>query len=300
MRLLIATGYLVACLLWIYGPASSDQTDGIWWLVALGLLQPTFGALVGRWWAVPVPIALVPMSIPAGYGSGELPLWFGVMFLAAFAAPLVLGGVVARKFGAYYVRRNESRYVAVAGICIAVGLVALGAFLGLSSGRSAGFRGNSTVSEAKQFRGFPVFYAGRDVNGYELALVRRQSLGPMRKDQESFGFTYGTCEGGNDACNFPVEISNEPACSRNLAMYGPLSPVPHRARLRGAPAAFFEGGSRIEIQTGTTTVVIFAFSRREALEVARNLRGVNTPVGIGQVLPPPAPGALQGKVPCPR
>jgi hypothetical protein len=79
MRLLIATGYLVACLLWIYGPASSDQTDGIWWLVALGLLQPAFGVLVGRCWAVPVPIALVPMSIPAGSGSGELPLWFGVM-----------------------------------------------------------------------------------------------------------------------------------------------------------------------------------------------------------------------------
>ena len=97
MRLLIATGYLGACLLWIYGPASSDQSDGILWLVALCLLQPAFGALVGRWWAVPLPIALVPMSIPAGYGSGELPVWFGVMFLAGLAVPLVLGGVVARK-----------------------------------------------------------------------------------------------------------------------------------------------------------------------------------------------------------
>lgn len=69
-------------------------------------------------------------------------------------------------------------------------------------------------------------------------------------------------------------------------------------RVRGTTAAFFEGGSRLEIQTGTTTVVIFAFSKRKALAVAENLRGLNVPVSVGDRLPPPAPGAVEGTLPC--
>ena len=105
----------------------------------------------------------------------------------------------------------------------------------------------------------------------------------MRKNQWSVGFSYGTCDIGHGfdpgGCSLPVSISNEPACSRNLAMYGgALSAKPHLTRVRGTTAAFFEGGSRLEIQTGTTTVVIFAFSKRKALAVAKNLRGLNVPV----------------------
>jgi hypothetical protein len=164
---------------------------------------------------------------------------------------------------------------------------------------------NFSVEQARESHDFPVYYAGDEVNGYPLTAVNRSPLGPTRKNASSVVFTYGTCDvgGGFDAggCAMPVEISNEPACSRNLGMYGGgLGPDAHPRRLRGATAAFFEGGSRIEIQTGTTTVVIFAFSRREALEVARSLRGVNTPVEMGEALPPPAPGALEGNVPCPR
>jgi hypothetical protein len=118
------------------------------------------------------------------------------------------------------------------------------------------------------------------------------------------GFLYGSCElpRGEGGCSLPVSISNEPACSRNLSMYGQGfgSPSLHRTRIRGTEAALLEGGSHIEIQTGTTTVVIFAFSKRSALAVARSLRGVNVPVSESDSLPRPAPGALQGKVACPR
>ena len=112
---------------------------------------------------------------------------------------------------------------------------------------------------------------------------------------------FGTCEylrEQKSGCSLPVSVSNEPACSRNLAMYsGSLSPKPVVTRVRGTTAAFFEGGSRLEIETGTTTVVIFAFSKRKALSVARNLRGLNVPISASDPLPPPAKGALDGTVP---
>jgi hypothetical protein len=114
---------------------------------------------------------------------------------------------------------------------------------------------------------------------------------------------YGTCEipaGDEGGCSLPVSVSNEPACSRNLSMYGgALSPKAHLTRVRGTTAAFFEGGSRLEIQTGTTAVVIFAFSRSEALSVARNLRGLNVPVSETDRLPSPVPGAVDGTLRCP-
>ena len=81
---------------------------------------------------------------------------------------------------------------------------------------------------------------------------------------------------------------------------GSLSPKRDVKRVRGTTAAFFEGGSRLEIQTGTTTVVIFALSKRKALAVARSLRGLNADVSPREPLPPPARGALAGTVRCPK
>ena len=163
-------------------------------------------------------------------------------------------------------------------------------------------KGNFSVSEAKSYRGFPVFYPGESIDGHRLSAVSRDPLGPMRKNQESVLFSYGTCEiaaGQEGGCSLPVSVSNEPACSRNLSMYsGPPSPTPRPTRVRGTTTAFFEGGSRLEIQTGTTTVVIFAFSKRKALSVAEHLRGLNVAVSAGDRLPPPAPGAVEGTLRC--
>jgi hypothetical protein len=186
--------------------------------------------------------------------------------------------------------------VAVAGVAFA------GMFGYLGGSTTVHPRGNYSVSAARSFQGFPVFYPGEYVNGHELSAVSRDPLGPMRKSQESVLFMYGTCEipaGMEGGCSLPVSVSNEPACSRNLSMYGGgMSPTPRMTRVRGTTAAFFEGGSRLEIQTGTTTVVIFASSKRDALLVAENLRGLNVAVPAGDRLPPPAPGAVEGTLPC--
>jgi hypothetical protein len=203
--------------------------------------------------------------------SGAVRLaWFGIAVVVAFFA--VAGVVLAGMFG----------------------------YLGGST--TVHPEGNYSVSEARSYDGFPVFYPGESINGHRLSAVSRDPLGPMRKNQEAVLFSYGTCEipaGGDGGCSLPVSVSNEPVCSRNLSMYrGALSPKPDLTRVRETTAAFFEGGSRLEIQTGTTTVVIFASSKREALSVARNLRGLNFPVSAGDRLPPPAPGAVEGTLPC--
>ena len=191
----------------------------------------------------------------------------------------------------------------VLALFVAAGVLAA-AMLGYFGGSSAVHpNSNFSVAKARDFRDFPVFYAGPEANGQELTATNYEPLGPLRKSQWSVEFSYGTCDIGPGfdpgGCSLPVSISNEPACSRNLSMYGgALSPEPDLTRVRGTKAAFFEGGNRLEIQTETTTVVIFAFSKREALSVAQNLRGLNVPVSAGDRLPPPAPGAVEGTLPC--
>jgi hypothetical protein len=58
----------------------------------------------------------------------------------------------------------------------------------------------------------------------------------------------------------------------------PGSPTADETTVRGVPAAYFEGGNRLEIQTGTSTVVIFA---NHPATVADALRGVNNDVPTG-------------------
>jgi hypothetical protein len=194
--------------------------------------------------------------------------------------------------------------VAAAALFAVAGAVLAGMLGYLGGSTTVHPKGNYSVSEARSYAGFPVFYPGESIGGHQLTAVARDPLGPMRKNQESVEFMYGTCEipaGMDGGCSLPVSVSNEPACSRNLSMYsGPLSPKPGRTRVRGTTAAFFEGGSRLEIQTGTTTVVIFAFSKQKALSVAESLRGVNVPVSAHDPLPPPARGAVEGSLGCPR
>jgi hypothetical protein len=52
--------------------------------------------------------------------------------------------------------------------------------------------------------------------------------------------------------------------------------------VRGRPAAYIEAGNRLEIQTGASTVVIFA---NHPAAVADALRGVNNDVPTGVDLP---------------
>jgi hypothetical protein len=68
--------------------------------------------------------------------------------------------------------------------------------------------------------------------------------------------------------------------------------------VRGVPAAYFAADPRLELYTGTVTIVIFGAGRTQLLAAAAALRGVNRDVGEGERLPEPAAGAIAGKLTC--
>jgi hypothetical protein len=173
-------------------------------------------------------------------------------------------------------------------------------------------KSNSSLEEARTYKRFPVYYAGDEVAGLSLSAVNRDPVTAppgtptapkIRRagGASSFEFDYGSCvipPGNEGSCSLPLSIQVWPACARYPALYGGgLSPIPKKTRIRGVPAAYFEGGYRLEIQTGASTIVIFGKRARMRAAVAA-LEGLNVSVAPGQKLPPPVPGALDGSLPC--
>jgi hypothetical protein len=172
------------------------------------------------------------------------------------------------------------------------------------------------IEQTRSFKSFPVYYAGEEVAGLPLTSVHREpvtapprtpvapKLRRKRGQVMSFDFAYGSCSvaGGEGGCSLPLSIQVWPACARYPALYdwGPFAgPTPRKTRIRGVPAAYFEGGYRLEIQTGASTIVIFGNRKRMRAAVAA-LQGLNVDVGPDEKLPPPVPGALDGSLPCAR
>jgi hypothetical protein len=121
--------------------------------------------------------------------------------------------------------------------------------------------------------------------------------------------SYGDCHAGDEqACSPPLTVQSWPACERNLSLYerysGPPGedPVPHTPlTVRGAPAASFDDGRRIEVYTGDATVVIFADENPQlGLAAANALVGVHAGrlVNASATLPAPAAGAMAGRLSC--
>src|SRR5688572_21640374 len=144
-------------------------------------------------------------------------------------------------------------------------------------------KSSASVDQARTFERFPVYYAGEEVAGLPLTAVNRDPVTAppgtptAPKIQQaggtsSFDFAYGSCviPSGSTSCSLPLSIQVWPACARYPALYGqgPGSPIPSKTRIRGVPAAYFEGGYRLEIQTGASTIVIFANRSRMRAAVA--------------------------------
>jgi hypothetical protein len=143
----------------------------------------------------------------------------------------------------------------------------------------------------------PALFAGDVVDGLPLTAVLRGG------EAGYVSFVYGDCEASDDAgCAPPAEVQVWPACRRHLGLYerGPPSPGPvvERVAVRGVPAGFLDGGTRLELQTGRSTVVVFAGSRGRALRVAAALRSADGSIPAGVALPAPDQGALEGSAPC--
>lgn len=188
-------------------------------------------------------------------------------------------------------------------VMLAVAAAALGAALAFLQARDAAGntdrpdapRSTFSIGAARAFSAYPLYNAGSSTDGLALtAVLRRQG------SADYVSFVYGDCQAADHrGCAPPAEIQVWPACRRNLSMYrSPQGPVPEPTVVRSAPAAFFEGGRRLEVQTGRSTIVIFARSRPEVERLAADLRGVNVDVEPGAMLPGPAEGAVSGTLAC--
>ena len=141
----------------------------------------------------------------------------------------------------------------------------------------------------------PLYFAGDRLEGLPLTAVLRRS-----DTAEYVSFVYGDCVPEGDAgCAPPVEIQVWPACRRHLALYGlaPPGPALVRTTIRGVPVALLDGGTRLELQTGRATVVVFADSPARVVRVGRALRPVGSE-SPSATLPHPGPGAFEGTLEC--
>jgi hypothetical protein len=127
---------------------------------------------------------------------------------------------------------------------------------------------------------FETYSVGPSINGRPLTYTeRRCGAGPVAARVNYLAYIYGDCSirPGESGCRPPLEIQTWPACQRFLAKYSFRSkPLPHRFLSTGGGAEVvefsFAAGSRIEVYTKASTVVIFAADRDRALEAVDMLR----------------------------
>ena len=68
--------------------------------------------------------------------------------------------------------------------------------------------------------------------------------------------------------------------------------------MRGVPAALFDEGTRLELETQQSTVVVFADTRARVLRIAAALRSLDGSVPRGRPLPAPDRGDEEGPMGC--
>jgi hypothetical protein len=157
-------------------------------------------------------------------------------------------------------------------------------------------RGNSSLREARSIPGFGVYSAGDAIAGLPLTAVERRS-----DDAGYVSFVYGDCHATDHVgCVLPLEIQTWPSCRRNLSLYDardPFAPDVERTRVRGAPAGILDEGRQLEIQTWSSTIVIFAETQGLANRAAAALRGVNNGDRPGDPLRPPVTGESESVCP---
>lgn len=148
----------------------------------------------------------------------------------------------------------------------------LASVVALAAGDGGGPDGRLSLEEARSFTGFPLFYAGQEVDGLPLTAILRRDDGA-----DYVSFVYGDCTPVSDAgCAVPAEVQVWESADRNAGSYdrsAPGSPPLERTTIRGRPAALVGDGA-LEIYTDESTVVVFAGTRERRLAIARALRCV--------------------------
>jgi hypothetical protein len=166
-------------------------------------------------------------------------------------------------------------------------------------------RGNWDKAKGAAFRQFPLYSAGEQFRDLPLNAIVRVA-GPkvpgevVRSDHVTF--MYGSCEAIDGAgCAVPLQVQVWDACERNRGSYelGPPNAPPGiqpdaDLQIRGVPAAFFEGFTRLELYSAQSTIVLYTERADKAflMDAAEGLVGVNVKAPSNAALPAPAANAV--------
>jgi len=101
-KLAAAILYLVTLVWFTY------RLDGVadWVAIVIIFVLPFAAGVTAGVWALPVPLLAFLFALPAGYGSGEIPIWFVMMFVGLIALPVILVGSIARWLVIWYAMRT--------------------------------------------------------------------------------------------------------------------------------------------------------------------------------------------------
>lgn len=168
----------------------------------------------------------------------------------------------------------------------------------------------NVLGRLQSYGRYTLYYPGRKVGRLPLTGVASRLQPPSHETTDrlfrppispAFGFIYGSCEpppGTDGGCGAPLSVQNFESCAVNPKTYG-LSPAALTERIRGVPVLRDERGRSLTLFTGETTITIYG-DRDLAARVAATLRSTDGTIGPRGKLPPPAPGALEGRLRCRR
>ncbi len=157
---------------------------------------------------------------------------------------------------------------------------------------------DAAIDDAQQYERLPVYWAGVRFEDWEV--TRLQGFSPNRA---FVGMVYGTCSpsgGLEPSCAVPIQLQISPLCWQ--LEVAARDQVWRTRRIRGAPVGKVDGApviftrrTQIKVYTGQGA------TPGTALRVLKALRSINTVepvIGPNDLIPPPAPGVLEGTTPC--
>lgn len=102
-ELIAAAAFVAAMLFFVYAIADRSVGYGsdavaVAVLVSLGLVHLATGCAIAKWWAVLLPFAVIPLTVPAGSparGEDAIPIWTGLVWFTAPVGALLIGVAAA-------------------------------------------------------------------------------------------------------------------------------------------------------------------------------------------------------------
>jgi len=129
----------------------------------------------------------------------------------------------------------------------------------------------TAYSFGRKFENLPLTRQSRDC-------THAPSFAPPEARTNSVLYTYGECEpipGDNTEgrCSFPLSVQSWPRCERDPSDLDTTrgNPLKEKRTIRGVPVHLYEGGYRVEVYAGETTVIMYGDDRAQLLRAARAL-----------------------------